>query len=158
YLRQPGFAALSILRSFRDLASRGGPAIARVYAALVYVASLALLYGAAVLTGTHAREAFIFVFLPGIIFAVLALFIWTGHRSAMILAFAVAVGLELMMIGNDPASWGQFLALPVVFGVLTAAGLAAAPSAQVARTARVADEVYAAVVYFAALLTVFMAP
>jgi hypothetical protein len=43
----------------------------RVYAALVYIASMALLYGAAVLTGTHAREAFIFVFLPAVIFAVL---------------------------------------------------------------------------------------
>ena len=110
------------------------------------------------LTGTHAREAFIFVFLPGIICAVLALFIWTGHRSAMILAFAVAVGLELMMIGNDAASWSHLLALPVVFGLFTAAGLAAAPLAASRPTARVADEVYAAVVYFATLLAVFMAP
>jgi hypothetical protein len=149
---------LPILRSFRDLASRGGPAIARVYAALVYVASLALLYGAAVLTGTRAREAFIFVFLPGIICAVLALFIWTGHRSAMILAFAVAVGLELIMAANDLASWSSFLVLPIVFGLLTILGLAAAPPAAARAPARVADEVYAAVVYFAALLAVFMAP
>ena len=139
--------------------SRGGPAVARVYAALVYIASLALLYGAAVLTGTHAREAFIFVFLPGVIFAVLALFIWSGHRSAMILAFALAVALELMMAGNDPGSWAYLLVLPVMFGPLTAIGLAASPPMpNVRASARVADEVYAAAVYFAALLAVFMAP
>jgi hypothetical protein len=141
-----------------DLLSRGGPVIARAYAALVYIASLVLLYAAAVLTGTHAREAFIFVFLPGIIFAVLALFIWTGHRSAMILACALGVGLELMMATNDPASWGYFLVLPVVFGGLTALGLVSPPMANARASAPVADEVYAAVVYFAALLAVFMAP
>jgi hypothetical protein len=142
-----------------ELLSRGGSAVARIYAALVYIASLVLLYAAAVLTGTHAREAFIFVFLPAVIFAVLALFIWTGHRSAMILAFALGVGLELMMATNDPASWGYFLVLPIVFGGLTALGLAASlPAANARASARVADEVYAAVVYFAALLAVFMAP
>lgn len=141
-----------------DLLSRSGAVVVRVYAALVYIASLALLYGAAVLTGTHAREAFIFVFLPAVIFAVLAVFVWTGHRSAMILAFALAVGLELMMISNDPASWGYFLVLPVVFGLLMALGFASTPMATARASARVADEVYAAVVYFAALLAVFMAP
>jgi hypothetical protein len=122
-----------------DLLSRSGAVVARVYAALVYIASMALLYGAAVLTGTHAREAFIFVFLPAVIFAVLAVFVWTGHRSAMILAFALAVGLELMMISNDPASWGYFLVLPVVFGLLMALGLASPPMATALASARVAD-------------------
>jgi hypothetical protein len=137
---------------------RRGDRVARVYAALVYITSLAMLYGAAVLTGTHAREAFIFVFLPAVMFAVLALFIWTGHRSAMILAFVLGLGVELMMAANGPASWGDFLVLPVVFGLCTALGLAAAPPTVARPTARVADEVYAAVVYFAALLAVFMAP
>jgi hypothetical protein len=125
---------------------------------LVYIASLTLLYGAAVLTSTVAREAFIFVFLPGIIFAVLAVFIWMGHRSAMILALALAVALELMMAAGDPAGWGNFLALPVVLALVGVLGLAAAPPASRGAPALVADEVYAALVYFAALLAVFMAP
>src|SRR5205814_222274 len=142
----------SSVHSMHDLLLRGRPVVARAYAALVYIASLVLLYGAAVLTGTHAREAFIFVFLPAVIFAVLALFIWSGHRSAMILAFGLAAGLELMMVLNDPASWAYFLVLPVVFGLLMAVGLAASQPVTSASTgARVMDEVYAAVVYFAAL-------
>jgi hypothetical protein len=147
-----------------DLMSRSGPVVARVYAALVYVASLALLFAAAVLTGTHAREAFIFVFLPGVLLAVLSRFIWTGSRSAMILAFAVSVALELMVVANAPESWGIVVAAPVVFGMLTAVGLAAGlstaalPQTNGGAAPRVADEVYAAVVYFTGLLAVFMAP
>jgi len=147
-----------------DLMSRSGPVVAKVYAALVYVTSLALLFAAAVLTSTHAREAFIFVFLPGVLLAVLSRFIWTGSRSAMILAFAVSVALELMIVGNARESWVAFIALPVLFGMLTAFGLAAGLSTtDLARTnggaqMRVADEVYAAAVYFTGLLAVFMAP
>src|SRR5882724_5318051 len=109
--------------SMIDRMSRSGPVVAGVYAALVYVTSLALLFAAAVLTSTHAREAFIFVFLPGVLLAVLSRFIWTGSRSAMILAFAVSVALELMILGNARESWGAFIALPVLFGMLTAFGL-----------------------------------
>jgi hypothetical protein len=125
---------------------------------LVYIASLTLLYSAAVLTSTIAREAFIFVFLPGIIFAVLAVFIWMGHRSAMILALALAIALELMMAASDPAGWGNFLAFPVVLGLAGVLGLAAAPLASRGAPTFVADDVYAALVYFAVLLAVFMAP
>jgi hypothetical protein len=135
-----------------------GPLLARVYAALVYLASLVLVFGAAVLTGTHAREAFIFVFLPGVLLAVLSVFIWSGRRAAMILALAVAIAVELMMIGNDPRNWWQFLAVPVVFGALTVAGFSSPAGRGGEPTHRVADEVYAAVVYFAGLLAVFMAP
>jgi hypothetical protein len=143
----------------QDRLLRCGPVIARVYAALVYLVSLSLLFAAAVLTGTRAREAFIFVFLPGVLFAVLCLFIWTASRSAMILAFVVALALPPMSVGNMPESWGYVLPIPVLFGMLTAFGLAAPAS----RTngggeTRVADEVYAAVVYFSGLLAVFMAP
>ena len=145
-------------RSTKDVLPRSGPIIGRAYAVLSYVASLMLLFGAAVLTSTHARVAFIFVFLPGILLAVLSRFIWTGSRSAMILAFAVAVALELIVVDNSPESWGLFLALPVLFGMLMAAGLAAASPPSAGVRARIADEVYAAVVYFAGLLAVFMAP
>jgi hypothetical protein len=142
-----------------DRLMRCGPIVARVYAALVYLVSLTLLYGAAVLTGTHAREAFIFVFLPGVLFAVLALFIWTASRSAMILAFVASAALQLMSVGNMPESWGYFLPIPVLFVLLTAFGLAApAPRTSGGGEPRVADEVYAAAVYFTALLAVFMAP
>jgi hypothetical protein len=142
-----------------DLLSRSGPIVAGVYAALSYVSSLMLLFGAAVLTSTHARVAFIFVFLPGILLAVLSRFIWTGSRSAMILAFAVSVALEIILVENSPDSWGLFLALPILFGVLMAAGLATgSPSRSASAQARAADEVYAAVVYFSGLLAVFMAP
>ena len=134
-----------------------GPLLARLYAALVYVSSLILVFSAAVLTGTHAREAFIFVFLPGVLLAVLSVFIWSGRRAAMILAFAVSAAVEIMMIGNDARNWWQFLAMPVVFGALATAGFIAAPRSGNAAH-RVADEVYAAVVYFAGLLAVFMAP
>src|SRR5467141_530605 len=116
--------------AMNNLMSRSGPVVAqvyvaKVYAALVYVTSLALLFAAAVLTSTHAREAFIFVFLPGVLLAVLSRFIWTGSRSAMILAFAVSVTLELMIVGSARESWVAFIALPVLFGMLTAFGLAA---------------------------------
>ena len=144
--------------STKDVLSRSGPIIARVYAALSYVASLVLLFGAAVLTSTHARVAFIFVFLPGVLLAVLSRFIWTGSRSAMILAFAVSVALEIIVVENSPDSWGLFLALPILFGMLMAAGLAAASPPTTGVQARVVDEVYAAVVFFSGLLAVFMAP
>jgi NADH:ubiquinone oxidoreductase subunit 6 (subunit J) len=141
------------------LISRSGPVVVRIYAALAYVASVALLYGSAVLTSTRARVAFIYVFLPGVLLAVLSVFIWNGRRSAMILAFAVAVVLELIMVDNSPDDWATFLPLPVVFGLLLGLALATpvAP-APGAAPARLGDEVYAAVVYFAALLTAFMAP
>jgi NADH:ubiquinone oxidoreductase subunit 6 (subunit J) len=139
--------------------SRRGPLVARIYAALTYVASLVLLFGAAVLTSTHARVAFIFVFLPAVLFAVLSVFIWSGHRAAMILAFAVAAVLELMLAENARDDWVPLLPLPVVFGMLMIAGLAVPWQRPNDRTpARVADEVYATAVYFAALLTAFMAP
>jgi hypothetical protein len=142
-----------------DRLSLGGPVLARVYAALVYVASLVLLFGAAVLTATHARVAFIFVFLPGVLLAVLSIFIWSGRRSAMLLALAVATVLELMMVANDPGNWGLFLAMPVVFGVLTVlAFIVPEPSRVAGQASRIADEVYAAVVYFSGLLAAFMAP
>jgi hypothetical protein len=142
-----------------DLLSRSGPVVARVYAALSYATSLVLLFAAAVLTSTHARQAFIFVFLPGVLLAVLSLFLWTASRSAMILAFAVSVALELMVVGNAPESWGLFLPLPVLFGALAAIGLAASsPRTAAGAQPRVADEVYAAAVYFTGLLAVFMAP
>lgn len=148
--------------------SLAGPILVRVYAALVYLCSLALMFGAAVLTSTHARIAFIFVFLPGVLLAVLSVFVWSGRRSAMILAFAVAVAVELMMAANNPADWWQFLAMPVLFGALAGGGLlsrstngAAARRVvedRVVEEGRVADEVYAAAVYFTGLLAVFMAP
>jgi hypothetical protein len=142
-----------------ELLSRSGSLVARAYAVLSYVASLVLLFGAAVLTSTHARVAFIFVFLPGVLLAVLSRFIWTGGRAAMILAFAISIALELIVIDNSRESWGLFLALPVLFGMLTAAGLAAArPPTAAGAEERVADEVYATAVYFAGLLAVFMAP
>jgi hypothetical protein len=99
------------------------------------------------------------VFLPAVLLAVLSVFIWSGHRSAMILAFAVAVELELMLVGNARDDWAPFLPLPVVFGMLMIVGLAVSWQRPKNRTpARVADEIYATVVYFAALLTAFMAP
>jgi len=143
---------------FRFPAMSAPPVFARAYAALVYLSSLVLLFGAAVLTGTRAREAFIFVFLPGVLLAVLGIFIWSGRRAAMILALGVGVAVELMMIGNDPANWWQFLPMPVLFGALTIAGFNA-PAVEPRTSAQhVADEVYAAVVYFAGLLAAFMAP
>jgi hypothetical protein len=142
-----------------DRVSLGGSVVARVYAALVYLASLVLLFGAALLTATHARAAFIFVFLPGVLLAVLSPLIWAGRRSAMILALLVAVVLELMIVGNDPDNWRLFLVMPTLFAVFTALGLAgAAPHDDAGAASGVADEVYAALVYFSGLLAAFMAP
>jgi hypothetical protein len=135
------------------------PLLARLYAVLAYACSLLLLFSAAVLTGTRARDAFILAFLPGVLMAVLSVFIWSGRRAAMILALAVSVVVELMMVGHDPGNWWQLLAVPVVFTLLTAMGLRAGPARAADGAAeRAADEVYAAVVYFAGLLAVFMAP
>jgi hypothetical protein len=141
------------------LVSRCGPFVAPVYGALTYVASLVLLFGAAVLTSTHARVAFIFVFIPAVLLAVLSVFIWTGSRSAMILAVLVAAVLELIMVGNAREDWAPFLPLLLVFALLTACAFAApAQRANDGGEPHVVDEVYAAVVYFAALLAAFMAP
>jgi peptidoglycan/LPS O-acetylase OafA/YrhL len=78
----------------------------------------------------------------------------------MILTFAASAALQLMSVGNMPESWGYLLPIPVLlFGLLTAFGLAApVPRRDSGAEPRVADEVYAAVVYFTALLAVFMAP
>jgi len=141
------------------LVSRCGPFVAPVYGALTYVASLVLLFGAAVLTSTHARVAFIFVFIPAVLLAVLSVFIWTGSRSAMILAVLVAAVLELIMVGNAREDWAPFLPLLLVFALLTACAFAApAQRANDGGEPHVVDEVYATVVYFAALLAAFMAP
>src|SRR5215468_10584023 len=125
--------------------SLAGALLARIYAALIYLSSMLLMFGAAVLTSTHARASFIFVFIPGVLLAALAVFVWSGKRSAMILAFAISVVVELMLVGNDPANWWLLLAMPMLFGVLTAAGLLL-PSAGEKPPGRVADEVYAAMV------------
>src|ERR1700716_67962 len=77
-----------------------GTLAARVYAVLSYVTSLVLLFGAAVLTSTHAREAFIFVFLPGVLLAVLSRFIWTGSGPGRTLAFAVPAPLDRWFVGT----------------------------------------------------------
>jgi hypothetical protein len=142
-----------------NLVSRCGALLAPLYAALSYLASLALLFAAAVLTGTRAREAFIFVFLPGVSLAVFSRFIWTASRSAMILALAVAVALAATLAGTSPEEWAPVIALPVVFAIFTgAAFVVATPAPAAARPTRVADEIYATVVYLAALLAVFLAP
>src|SRR5262249_2741718 len=88
-----------------------------------------------------------------------SVFIWSGHRAAMILTFAVAAVLELMLAGNARDDWAPFLPLPLVFGMLTIAGLVVPWQRPNAPTpARGAGAVDATVVYFAALLTAFMAP
>ena len=136
-----------------------GPVLARLYGALVYVSSLALIFFAAMLTGTHARVAFIYIFLPGVLLAVLSPFIWSGSRSAMLLAFAVAVVVQFLIVGSDPLNWWLFLAMPGVFGALTVVALlATSRSASGGTVHGVADEVFAAVVYFSGVLAVFMAP
>ena len=131
----------------------------RFYAVLAYAASFALVFVAAVLTGTHAREAFIYIFLPGVLLAVLSPFIWRGSRSAMLLAFMVSVVVQLMMLDSDPVNWRLVLPVPVLFGALTVAGvLAAAPPKNGAPAPGVLVEVFAALVYFTGVLAVFMAP
>ena len=79
------------------------------------------------LTGTHARVAFIYIFLPGVLLAVLSPFIWSGSRSAMLLAFAVAVVVQFLIVGSDPLNWWLFLAMPGVFGALTVVALVQRP-------------------------------
>ena len=134
-------------------------AVACCYAALTYASSLALIFLAAMLTGTRARDAFILVFLPGVLLAVLSPLIWRGRRSAMLLALAVAVVVELMIPDGGPLNWRLFLPIPLVFGALAFVG--------VASTGRAADggpqpgatvEVFAVLVYFCGILAVFMAP
>jgi hypothetical protein len=134
-----------------------GPHIGRVYAAFTYFAAIALLFGAAVLTGTFAREAFIFVFVPGALLSALTPFIWSGSRAAMILALVVAAVLALITTGSSLPNRWFFVLLPIVCAALTVLALfAVIPRAET--NWFVADEVYAALVYFAGLWTAFMAP
>jgi hypothetical protein len=63
-----------------DRMSRNGALLARIYAALVYVCGLMQIFGAAAVADTHAAGAFIFVLLPGVLFAMLSPFIWSSSR------------------------------------------------------------------------------
>lgn len=137
---------------------RNGTVFARVYAALAYVCGLVLIFGAAAVADTHAAGAFIFILLPGALLAVLSPFIWSGWRSAMILALAVSVVLELMVVGNAPANWALFLAMPVLFGALTVVGFVAGPRRTTGSARRVVDKVFGAAVYVYSLVVVLMAP
>jgi hypothetical protein len=77
----------------------------------------------------------------------------------MLLACAVAVVVQVLIIGNDPLNWWLFLAMPVAFGALTVAGLVATSRSTAGGAGHgVANEVFAAVVYFSGVLAVFMAP
>ena len=102
------------------------PGVARLYGAIAYAASLALILLAAMLTATRARDAFIFIFLPGVLLAVLTPFIWSGSRSAMLLALAVSVVLQIMVAGGGSLDWRLFLPMPAAFTALTIAALASA--------------------------------
>jgi hypothetical protein len=111
--------------------------------------------------GNPWREAFIFVFLPGVLLALLSPFIWLGKRSAMLLAFMVAVVVQVMIFDSDHMDWRIVLPLPVLFGALTLAGVLggsrlAPPAAPPPPGVWV--EVFAALVYFTGVLAVFMAP
>jgi hypothetical protein len=142
---------------FRRAGAR--PAVGRLFAALAYAASLALVFTAALLTATHARDAFTLLFLPGVLLATLAPCIWAGSRSAMALAVAVAAVLALLVSGSA-LNWRPFLPLPLVFGLLAGAVLAARPDRAPERAPPpgAIAEVFAALVYFAGLLAAFMAP
>jgi hypothetical protein len=133
--------------------------VGRLYAGLAYAASLVLLFIAAMLTGTHAREAFIYIFLPGVLLAALSPFIWRGSRSAMLLAFMVSIVVQLMILDSDSVYWRLVLPVPFLFGALTVAGmLATARPESDALAPGVTAEVFAALVYFTGVLGVFMAP
>lgn len=83
-----------------DRMPRNGAVFARAYAALAYVCGLILIFGAAGVADTHAAGAFIAILLPGVLFAMLSPFIWSGSRSAMILAFAVSAVFETHRSGR----------------------------------------------------------
>lgn len=134
------------------------PGVDRLYGAIAYAASLALILLAAMLTATRARDAFIFIFLPGILLAVLAPFIWSGSRSAMLLALAVSVVLQIMVAGGGNLDWRLFLPMPAAFAALTIAALASAKRSVEPAAGGVLAEVFATVVYFSGVLAVFMAP
>jgi hypothetical protein len=138
---------------------RAVPGVARLYGVIAYAASLALILLAAMLTATRARDAFIFIFLPGVLLAVLTPFIWSGSRSAMLLALAVSVVLQIMVVGGGNLDWRLFLPMPAAFTALTIAAFASANrSVEPAAGGGVLAEVFATAVYFSGVLAVFMAP
>src|SRR5206468_10804827 len=94
-----------------------------------------------------------------VLLAMLATFIWSGSRSAMLLAFMVSAVVENMILGGSPLNWRLVLPLPIVFGTLTTVAIAS-PLSSVPRGAApgVMVEGFAVLVYFSAILAVFMAP
>src|SRR5262245_17058825 len=117
--------------------------IARTFAVVAYALSLLLAFLAGTLSTTHAAGAAPYVFFPGLGLAVLSPFVWFGARWAMILAFLIGAGLELVMIAISPGEWWLFLALPVVFGMLTLMhALASAGDSQPASQAGIVDKVF----------------
>ncbi len=128
----------------------------KIYAALGYLTGLFLLLAAAIINGTHLGDAFIFLFVPGALFAALSPFIWMGRRWAMILGVVVAATLELMVLVDSAQHWWLLLILPVVFGALTIVYLAAVPAG--VDEVRLTDQVYAGAVYVYGVLLVLMVP
>ena len=131
---------------------------ARSYAAVVYLSCLILYFFAATfLLLTHAPGAAGVPLLVGACYAALAPLIWSGHRSAMVVAFAMSIAAVAIVTSESSADWWLGLPFVVIFGAFTAVSIAAGirPVAPVAPSgapgakaiAKVIAEVYAAAVY-----------
>jgi hypothetical protein len=93
---------------------------AKVYAVLVLLCGLAFLFLAYVFFGTmHVSEAAVYPLVPGLILVASSVFIWRGAMWAMLLVAVCVLGFVLFVVQDD-RSFLVLLAVPAIFGILTA--------------------------------------
>src|SRR5690242_3831340 len=128
-------------------------------AAVAYLSSLLLIYLTGLLRHTHAAGAAIIPFFEGLLFGVLAPFIWRGSRWALIGTFVVSLITAVAIVKELPADMWLAVPFPAVFGLLTACALImGSPTPAAASNGDMIPKAYAALVYLYSFVAVFLWP
>jgi hypothetical protein len=92
---------------------------ARVYAAVMSLCGFALVFLGWVIAQTHAAGGAPFLFVPGVVFIALSVFVWRESAWSMIVALVISLVLAVMIGSGDPQHWWVLVPVPVVFAMLT---------------------------------------
>jgi hypothetical protein len=79
----------------------------------------ALIFLGWVIAQTHAAGGAPYLYVPGIVFVALSVFVWRGSAWSMILASVIAVMLAVIIATGDPQHWWVCVPVPAVFAILT---------------------------------------
>jgi hypothetical protein len=103
-----------------------GEIAAEVYAALVYLYSVVVVFLAPSASFAAPPGAVLYLPLLGLIFGALSVFIWRGRVWAMISAFVLSLMHWLVLASFHPSFWGQaaYWAAPAAFGIFTVLAIA----------------------------------